>query len=643
MSDEHGFAYRPALDGLRAVAVLGVVAYHLGWSATPGGFLGVDVFFVLSGYLITSLLVTERARTGRIALGAFWARRARRLLPAVLVVLTAVSVYALTWAPPERAQKLRGDGLAALFYVANWHLIGSGQSYFDLFTMPSPLRHMWSLAIEEQFYLLWPLLVAGVLATRGGRRWAGALCLAGAAVSATAMAMTYDAADPSRSYYGTDTRAHALLVGALLALLSDRRPSTARRAWAMEGLGLAGAATIVVAMLRVHDRDTLYYHGGSLLFAVAVAAVIAAAVTPARRPLRLVLGWRGLRAIGVISYGLYLWHWPVIVVLTRSRVGLDGAALDAVRVAATFVVAVVSYFAVERPIRYASFEDRRLLTLVPVSLLLVAALLSATTAISQEPPPAAFDASAPITAPPAPSTIPAASTTVPPDRGTPQTMAVVGDSVAVTLVWGLQEVAPDLGITVIPSSFPGCGIASGVPVDDHGRPFDWSDDCAANVPVIHEKLVAEHDPDLVVWLSTWELSDRLLDGHVVKYGTKEGDRALLASMEEAVRRLTAGGARLVMLTVAPPSESDYGPADEDRDGRYARYTRLMKETAAEHPDAVAVVDLAAIVCPGGPPCPDKVEGIRLRPDGRHFTEATSPWAAARVLPLIVEAYRLSPS
>ena len=217
--------HQPALDGLRGVAVVAVLLYHGGVSAAGGGFLGVDVFFALSGFLITSLLLAERASTGRIDLKAFWGRRARRLLPALLVVLVFVAVYAAVFARPGELDRIRQDGLSTLLYLANWRMIFGGQSYFESFEAPSPLRHTWSLGIEEQWYLVWPLVVALVLAWwRGaGRRALGVMCAVLAAASAVAMAVLASGADdPSRAYYGTDARAQGLLLGALLAVVPLR-------------------------------------------------------------------------------------------------------------------------------------------------------------------------------------------------------------------------------------------------------------------------------------------------------------------------------------------------------------------------------------------------------------------------------------
>ncbi|HLZ37365.1 MAG TPA: acyltransferase, partial [Mycobacteriales bacterium] len=201
-----------ALDGVRGLAVLAVLFFHAGMPWAHGGFLGVDTFFVLSGYLITVLLLREWRETGGVSLRRFWARRARRLLPALLLVLAALAAYAATL-PTEVRPRLRGDALATLGYVANWRFIFSGQSYFDQFSQPSPLRHMWSLAIEEQFYLVWPLVVFACLRLgRGRRRILVGVAAAGVVVSTLVMAALYDSTDPSRAYYGTDSRMHTILI-----------------------------------------------------------------------------------------------------------------------------------------------------------------------------------------------------------------------------------------------------------------------------------------------------------------------------------------------------------------------------------------------------------------------------------------------
>ena len=323
--------YLPALDGLRALAVAGVICYHGGLAWAGGGFLGVDAFFVLSGYLITTLLLrewyssstgTERNPVGRIDLKAFWGRRARRLLPAMLLVLGAVAVYAVIIAAPDELRTIRADGISSLFYVANWRFIFSGQSYFAQFGAPSPLKHFWSLAIEEQFYLLWPLLVFGILRwRRGSLRALATFAAALAAGSAVLMYVLYQPGqDPSRVYYGTDTRASSLLVGALLAMLMLKRPVVERRParLALHTGGIVAALVLGYWWSIATEHSDWLYRGGFVVAALLVALVVASITQPEPGPLGRLLSLAPLRFVGRISYGLYLWHWPVFIALSDA-------------------------------------------------------------------------------------------------------------------------------------------------------------------------------------------------------------------------------------------------------------------------------------------------------------------------------------
>ncbi|HTZ10587.1 MAG TPA: acyltransferase, partial [Acidimicrobiales bacterium] len=359
----HGLAYMPALDGVRAFAVLAVMAYHSGLAFLPAGFFGVDAFFVLSGFLITTLLVTEWSGSGRIGLGAFWARRARRLLPALLVVLVFVVLYARFVAAPGTYPGLRWDSIATLFYSANWRYIVAGQSYFALTGPVSPLLHTWSLAIEEQFYIVWPVVVLVVMRARGGDTARGlrtllAVSVAGALGSALEMALLFTpGTDPTRVYFGTDTHAQCLLVGTALAsglALWRRRgdaelPDRARRALAVAGV--AGVGVCAWAWSQLQYGQTFVFRGGFLLVSLSVAAVILSAVLVPAGVLARALAWAPLRYLGRISYGMYLWHFPLDVALTSTRVGLTGVPLFLVRSAVTVAVSTASFYAVERPIR----------------------------------------------------------------------------------------------------------------------------------------------------------------------------------------------------------------------------------------------------------------------------------------------------
>ncbi|BBL79498.1 acyltransferase [Rubrobacter xylanophilus] len=370
-----GLPYLPGLDGMRAVAVIAVLVYHAGAVWLPGGFLGVDVFFVLSGYLITSLLLAEWRARGRVNLKRFWLRRARRLLPALYLVLVATLAYAVFFLPGEVAG-LREDVLAALGYVTNWYLIFANESYFEAVGRPSLLKHLWSLAVEEQFYLLWPLVFLGT-AVAWRRRRALLVAVGGAVASVALMAALYvPDADPSRVYYGTDTRASALLIGATLAFIwapwrtgrrsfvySDNRRRYLRRRWGwispafFDLVGLCALFVLLWFFLNVGEYDPFLYRGGFALAALATAALIAAVVHPYAHMNAGFLGRQPLRWIGQRSYGIYLWHWPVFMV-TRPEldVPLDGWRLFALRMATTLVLAELSYRFVETPIRRGALE-----------------------------------------------------------------------------------------------------------------------------------------------------------------------------------------------------------------------------------------------------------------------------------------------
>lgn len=347
--------YLGALDGLRAFAVLAVLLYHLDTPWSPlhlrGGFFGVDVFFVLSGYLITSILLSEWRRSTGVSLPNFWLRRARRLLPAVGFLLSAVLLYALIVLPSEVAS-LRRDALASLGYVTNWYLIFHDQSYFESWGRPSLFQHLWSLAIEEQFYLVWPLLfVIGMRFLRLPGLLFALLCAAAGAT--VLMAVLYQpGVDPSRLYYGTDTRSAGLLIGSALALvLPIASHVRRRRSWSRDALGLAGLALLAYFFVRVGDGSALPYRGGFAVVSLATAAVIAATVS-SRSRVGAVLGIEPLVWIGRRSYSIYLWHWPVFML---TRPGLDapfgGWPLFVLRLAVVAALAELSYRFVETPIR----------------------------------------------------------------------------------------------------------------------------------------------------------------------------------------------------------------------------------------------------------------------------------------------------
>ncbi len=630
------FAHRSALDGIRALAVVAVVVYHLGYRWLPGGFLGVDAFFVLSGYLITSLLLVEHAATGRIVLHRFWTRRIRRLMPPMLLVVGAVCVYAGTVASDEVRYSLRGDSLATLLYVANWRFIVSGQSYFAEFSDPSPLRHMWSLAIEEQFYLLWPLAVLLALwLARGRAKVLAAVVAVGIAGSVTAMAVL-GRTGASRAYYGTDSRIHELLVGALLALALRRTGLGAPgRRWTWNGVALGGLIAVAASFVVVTDASTGYYRGGSLAFAVAVAALILGLEKGSGGPATGLLSHPAVVWVGAVSYGLYIFHWPIILWVDESLTGLRGTALDAFRVALLVAVTAASYYLLERPIRRGRFlglslTPVRVFAIAPVLLALVAGAAVAGTR-GAAPPDWAIGGKV--------GQIRVLGST---DPNAP-TLAVVGDSIAKGLQPALGEVGAQQGIRVIGGAWVGCGIAGTFQVDQLTKqPFDFSQDCDDAIPRRYADLVRDYDPDVVFMESVRErMPMRTADGRIVEPGTPEHRALVLQGLEQSYRALSARGATIVISKVVPRGKRHYRfcqepenvgrcAADGPGEDNYGTMDSIIEEFAARHP-GVVVYDFPALVCPGGPPCPDEINGMVLRWDGSHFTHRASEWVAPRLL------------
>ncbi len=364
--------YLPGLDGLRAIAVLAVIFYHGDMSWMPGGFLGVEVFFVVSGYLITLLLIGEQERNARISLKGFWGRRARRLLPALYLLLASVAL-ASSLLPYLRSSlvKLREEMLWAFLYATNWYQIFDKQSYFEAQGRPPLLRHLWSLAVEEQFYFVWPLIMILVFKAFGDRLpKIGLVLLSGSLLASIWMIVLYDPANPNRVYLGTDTRAGGLLLGAALAMLwrpyAVMRSPLRRKGLMIDLIGLGGLAFLVVTFVRWHDviyTETgiqgydLLYRGGFFLIGLATVAVILAATHLESRLGQRVLGARPLVWVGTRSYGLYLWHWPVFELLrpgppsSGGDIDWPGPAVFALRLLITLTLTELSFRLVEVPIR----------------------------------------------------------------------------------------------------------------------------------------------------------------------------------------------------------------------------------------------------------------------------------------------------
>jgi peptidoglycan/LPS O-acetylase OafA/YrhL len=623
-----GLRHVTALDGIRGVAVLAVIAFHTGQSWARGGFLGVDIFFVLSGYLITTLLLVEWGRTGSIGLGGFWSRRARRLLPALLLVLVAVGGYATFFARDADVRGIRQDALATLGYVANWRFIFAKAGYFDAFAVPSPLRHMWSLAVEEQFYLVWPVIALVLLRVFRSPRALLVVAAVGGVASMIAMSVLFHPGrDPSRAYYGTDARAHTILIGVVLAVLLLGRAYEAPRSRSrpLEVAGVIGALFLVWACVTVDGQRAFLYRGGSALVAIATAAVIASVVTAATpHPLARVLSLRPLAFVGLISYGLYLWHWPIVLVLTRARTGLTGIPLLGVRVLATFVVAYLSWSLVEMPIRRGALRTRLPAVLAPVAALLTIVVLLATTLPTRVLPPL-FGAAA--AAPPPPGFVKR--------PGPPVRTLLLGDSVAFTYAAGLELAKDDFGVDVITKTVIGCGIARGGPIRSKGQVTTTFKACD-EWPDRWRTLVDSIRPDVVaIAVGRWEAHDRRYGGRWTHLGEPAFDAYITADLNRAVDLLTFRGARVALFT-APYYNGferlDGGHWPEDDPHRVDRFNQIVRGIARRRPGVVQVVDVGGFFSPKGR-YTRRIDGVAVRTDdGVHVTPAGARFLRPKVLP-----------
>ncbi len=638
----------PALDGVRGLAVVAVLLFHGGvaWAAT--GWLGVDAFFVLSGFLITTLLVREHATAGRIALVPFWVRRARRLLPALLAVVAACLALAAL-SPDGVTPGLRDSALATVGYVENWHLLlDDDGGYFAQGGPPSPLRHAWSLSVEEQFYVVWPLVAVAALAVRGTRVFVAVCALGAAASVAWAFVLWTRDVPMDRLHLGTDTRAQGLLIGATAAVLLARHPDGR---WARR-LGLPGLlAALSVAALLLQAPEQTAYAGPLTLFCVAVAVVLVAVVRAPEHGVARLLAWPPLVALGQLSYALYLWHWPVFLALTGSRTGLTGWPLLAVRAAVSLALAVITSRLIEQPFRSGRWSSpRRVMTALPAAAAVVtaAAVVAAAAAPPPEttpvldgpavaaPPPSAAPSPPPTAA--APSALPSAAppSAAPPspaatrDDG-PTRVLVVGDSVAMTLAAALPS---SDSATVINGGVLGCGLLESGRYRYAGDVDSTPQQCAGT-PARWAAAAREHSADVVaVLVGRWEVMDREIDGRWTAVGEAGYERHLRHRLTVALRTVAAAGTRVVLLT-APYSRRverpDGGLWPEDTTERVDRWNDLVRQVAGEQQPAVPVIDLNRRTGPQGRYA-ERVEGIRLRYDGLHITARAGRWLAPWLLP-----------
>lgn len=569
-----------ALDGLRGLALLGVLSFHAG-GALPGGYLGVDLFFVLSGYLITSLLLREHAQAGSIDLYGFWVRRCRRLFPALLSLVPAIAVYSRLFAPTQDLGALRAEALATLGYFANWQAIVAHRSYWQLFKAASPLEHTWSLSIEEQFYVVWPLL-AVVLLKRGGARALRVFALVLMVASMAAMALLFSAADSSRAYLGTDTRMAAILAGAALAtVLAPGAELSARLVRRLDWLGGIAGVGLCVAWATLRGNDPFLYRGGFWLTELADLLLIACAISAQRSVVARALAARPLRLLGTISYGVYLWHWPVNVFVTTERFHIHALALQALRLAITFLIAGISYRYLEQPIRQRGLRFLRPQFTLPITVTLVVLLIVQSTdaRAGVEDTPGVYDA--------------APSGNAPPFR-----IVLLGDSTANSMGWGLRGLHA-AGVQVAQLGKDGCSLLEG--------------GCNSQRWV---ERVRELRPDatLVYVAGAFLHGFSADDGwHAACYA--DWDQKLEHELTQRLSDLQHAPSRVFAATLPYPLGSWDKP---EYRSQIDCINAVVRKACAAAP-AVTILDVGEQLCPGGVCNPKLASGPVVRPDGVHFS------------------------
>lgn len=632
--------YSPALDGVRGLFMLCFMAYHFGVDQLAGMWVCINLFFVLSAFLITRLLVEEKVTHGDIDAIAFYRRRARRLLPALFLVLAFVITYAFVWADDVVRRKIAGDVLSTLGYVMNWRLIVEGDQYFGTAGAPSPLRHAWTLAIEEQFYVLVPFVILGLMVIVRSRRLITAVLLAGAVVSAlwTAYVDFHDSSDYPRVYYGTDTRAQALFIGAALGVwLAPGRngsiPTFSRPVVAVAGV--VGVVSSVFSFVVVDPYSQWMFNlGGMFFFAIGSALLVIACVDARPSWVKTTFGWTPLAYAGRLSYGLYLWHWPIWLAFGDNRFTDNPIINFVVCSALTVGVAHLSYQHIERPVikkgvrgLIPSVRTPAIAVALPVVLLAGSGI-----AVAQSAPVSTSPADVATGAPagPPPQIVSGQERYV---EGHPARVGVYGDSVPFFLVDRFPA-----------QTFPGVGLAnySREGCDLLSEPISWApgfqmgnEELCTRMKQEWPQRFADHDDEvLLVWASPLLAVPHIVDGERLWLDDRDYLDLITTRLDTVRTQAIEAGAKQVQIVNVPcrkPVETsipeefrvvfDSNPQIVQEYKEPRQINALVSKWAASHED-VELVDLHGALCSDG--YPEKIDGIQVFNDYLHFSPEATP-------------------
>ena len=669
--------YRPQLDGLRAVAVYLVVAYHAGVHGFSGGFIGVDLFFVLSGYLVTQLLLRDFRQSERIGFRRFYSRRIRRLLPAAIATLLVTAAVYTAVASPAEVVSARGGFRSAFLYVANWHFIAQSNNYFAADVNSNPVVHFWSLSVEEQFYLFWPLLLTGLylLARRAGEyRWKVVRIVIVCGFLASLLAALHlSTVNLNRAYYGTDTRAYELLAGALLAITPRVVRSAKRHTTAMAVLGgVSIAALVLIATPHVHLGEIQRGLAATVASAALIVAVEAARTGPVTRGLSV----PSAVYLGRVSYGTYLWHWPIIVIATQ-RFHPSPWALFALTALLATGLASLSFQVLEQRVRLSRVLDRHRTAVIAAGLAasLIGGLVlvpritshdldagvSTATAIkgvangddTRIPVPRGLDlervGAEPYGRPDCYGRSVARCVVI--DRG-PRKVLLLGDSHAQSLIPGLAKLAKRNRFTLAIGSSPNCPWEQGMVELPLGSPPNLGAVCRAHQDDWYDRIVPGFDPDIVV-LAHRTLDDPLTpslvsfaNGPRLRSNGPGFEKAAAAAVTRTVDELRARGRKIVIIEPLPTAPGAFNPFTCLTKATYleeCRYIAIGAPTVLERDfrsladgNDVFSLNLDRVVCPYIPICDPIVAGVVVKKDPQHITAAFSRTMAPSIETLLVD-------
>jgi peptidoglycan/LPS O-acetylase OafA/YrhL len=666
--DEAGTApgdrlFRPDVQGLRAVAILLVVLYHAGIPGIGGGYVGVDVFFVISGFVITGVLLREREARGRTSLLNFYGRRARRIIPAASLVIIVTVVAAYHYLGPLTGHETAVDGRWAALFLANFHF-ATETNYLASQRLPSALQNYWSLAVEEQFYIVYPtiFLITARFARGMSLRARLVIVLLAVITASYAFSIVFTSANAPSAFFSPLTRAWELALGGLIAVAGQslrRLPPSFAALISWLGLGAIVVASTTLTSASVYP--------GSLVAIPVLGAglVIAGGAAQPAWGVECLLRQRPFQLLGLISYSLYLWHWPILIVATQSRGATSLPVWDNVLLLLfATLIAIVTYRFLENPARHWTFLRQRRWASLVMGLSLIVTTLAVTTYEEHRP---TVDLGILATASRGSACLSPATSVVSQLRssyysGHPQraqesdyqSVVVVGDSTSCALLPGLEVVGPSYGMHFEDGTVIGCGVVSGLLAPyyvDGLNVSAGSEICQGEANLVETRAIERYRPSVIVWGSTEERDSIVVDtptgSKVLDSGSPEWKAVMLRRVENRVGQFVATGARVILLLEPPKVHALHhqGPPDST-DLTYEHMNTLLREAAARHPSHVAVVNLESRVCPSGPPCPYVVDGFgstvatatrAIRPDNTHYLPAGSLWVARWLVPQIALA------